>query len=78
MTETIQIVLDTKLRKAADNAARKKKMNRSALVRDALQDYLKRMQFAEMVEQELRGYRAIPQTEEEIHMWEGVEAWPGD
>jgi metal-responsive CopG/Arc/MetJ family transcriptional regulator len=34
--ETVQIVLDKKLLRAADQAARRTKRNRSALVRDAL------------------------------------------
>lgn len=40
--QTIQVVLDTKLLQAADRAAKRQKMNRSALIRDALREHLKR------------------------------------
>src|SRR5215467_4003608 len=39
--ETIQIVLDKKLLRATDQAARQTKRNRSALVRDALREHLR-------------------------------------
>jgi metal-responsive CopG/Arc/MetJ family transcriptional regulator len=38
--ETIQIVLDKNLLQAADQAARRTKQNRSALVREALRKHL--------------------------------------
>ena len=38
--ETIQVVLDAKLLKAADVAAKRQKVNRSALIRQALQEHL--------------------------------------
>ena len=42
--ETVQIVLDKKLLQAADQAARRTKRNRSALVRDALREHLQRLE----------------------------------
>src|SRR5213595_3079127 len=41
--EIVQIVLDKKLLRAADEAARRTKRNRSALVRDALREHLRRL-----------------------------------
>jgi len=41
--ETIQVVLDKPLLKAADTAAKRRKKNRSALIRQALQEHLKRL-----------------------------------
>ena len=38
--QIIQVVLDTKLLKAADTAAKRRKVNRSALIRQALQEHL--------------------------------------
>ena len=38
--EIIQVVLDTKLLQAADLAAKRQKVNRSALIRQALQQHL--------------------------------------
>ena len=74
--ETIQVVLDTKLLKAADLAAKRQKMNRSALIRDALQQHLKRLRDLQLEEQDRRGYLAQPQREEEFRIWEDAAAWP--
>ena len=74
--ETIQVVLDTKLLKAADLAAKRRKVNRSALIRDALREHLKRSRELELEERDRRGYLAKPQREEEFRMWEDAAAWP--
>ena len=77
-TETIQGLLDTKLRKAADLAAKRQKVNRSALIRRALQEHLKRLRVVEVEERDRRGYEAQPQREDEFRVWEGAAAWPED
>jgi len=74
--ETIQIVIDSKLRQTADRLAKRKKVNRSALVRDALREYVKRERIREMEERERRAYLAHPQTDDEWLIWEGEAAWP--
>ena len=74
--ETIQVVLDAKLLKATDLAAKRQKVNRSALVREALQQHLKRLHDLELEEQDRRGYLAQPQREEEFRVWEDTAAWP--
>jgi metal-responsive CopG/Arc/MetJ family transcriptional regulator len=74
--ETIQVVLDTKLLKATDLAAKRQKVNRSALIRDALQRHLKRLRELELEEQDRRGYLAKPQRAEEYRTWEDAAAWP--
>ena len=74
--ETIQVVLDTKLLKATDVAAKRQKLNRSALVRHALQQHLKRLRELELEEQDRRGYLAKPQREDEFRLWEDAAAWP--
>ena len=74
--ETIQVVLDTKLLKAANHAAKRQKVNRSALIRQALQQYLKRLREMELEEQDRRGYMARPQREDEYRVWEDAAAWP--
>ena len=76
--ETIQVVLDSKLLRAADLAAKRQKVNRSALVRQALQDHLKRLRELELEEQDRRGYLAQPQREDEFRIWEEAAAWPED
>ena len=74
--ETIQVVLDAKLLKAADHAARRQKVNRSVLIRQALQRHLKHLREQEMEEQDRRGYLARPQRNEEFRLWEDDAAWP--
>ena len=74
--ETIQVVLDTKLLKATDLAAKRHKVNRSALIRQALQQHLKRMRELELEERDRRGYLAQPQREEEFRVWEDAAVWP--
>lgn len=74
--ETIQVVLDTKLLKAADQAAKRRRVNRSALIREALQDYLKRVRLREMEDQDRRGYERLPQQPTEYQPLEENSAWP--
>jgi metal-responsive CopG/Arc/MetJ family transcriptional regulator len=74
--ETIQVVLDEKLLKAADLAAKRQKVNRSALIRHALQQYLKRLRELELEERDRRGYLAKPQREQDFRIWEDAAAWP--
>jgi metal-responsive CopG/Arc/MetJ family transcriptional regulator len=76
--ETIQVVIDAKLLKAADLAAKRQKVNRSALIRHALQEHLKRLRELELEERDRRGYTARPQRSEEYSVWEDAAAWPED
>jgi metal-responsive CopG/Arc/MetJ family transcriptional regulator len=74
--ETIQVVLDAKLLKDADRAAKRQKINRSALIRQALDEHLKRMREQDFEEEERRAYKAHPQRDEEFRIWEGAAVWP--
>jgi len=76
--ETIQVVLDAKLLKAADTAAKREKVNRSALIRQALEEYLKRLHVRDLEDRDRRGYQAKPQCKEEYRPWEDAAAWPED
>lgn len=76
--ETIQVVLDAKLLKAADLAAKRQKRNRSALIRDALREHLKRLQIRALEERDREGYRARPQRPAEHQPWENIAAWPDE
>jgi metal-responsive CopG/Arc/MetJ family transcriptional regulator len=76
--ETIQVVLDAKLLKAADLAAKRQKVNRSALVRQALQEHLRRLHMMDLEERDRRGYQTRPQRVEEYRPWEEAASWPED
>jgi metal-responsive CopG/Arc/MetJ family transcriptional regulator len=74
--ETIQVVLDSKLLKAADLAAKRYEVNRSALIRQALDRHLKYLHDLELEDRDRRGYLAHPQREEEFRIWEDAASWP--
>jgi metal-responsive CopG/Arc/MetJ family transcriptional regulator len=74
--ETIQIVLDKKLLRATDQAARRTKQNRSALVREALRAHLQKMEILAKEQRDRDGYARYPQNAGEVSRWEAVAAWP--
>ena len=74
--ETIRLVLDAKLLKAADLAARRQKLNRSALIRQALREHLRRLNTLNLEAIDRRGYAIQPQLVEESSTWEDAAAWP--
>jgi len=76
--ETIQVVLDQKLLRAADAAARRTKQNRSALIRDALRAHLRKLHIRALEDQERAAYTRQPASLEESLMWEGEAAWPAE
>ena len=76
--ETVQIVLDSKLLRAADQAARRAKQNRSALVREALREHLRRLEIRAMEERDRAGYLKLPQQLDEARAWEAEAAWPAE
>jgi metal-responsive CopG/Arc/MetJ family transcriptional regulator len=74
--EIVQIVLDKKLLQAADQAAKRTKRNRSALVRDALREHLRRLELRASEERDRQGYTHHAQADEEAGAWESEAAWP--
>jgi len=76
--ETIQVVLDKKLLQATDKAARRTKLNRSALVREALREHLRRLQVRALEERDREAYSKLPQSLEEVRLWEAEAVWPAE
>lgn len=74
--ETIQVVLDSELLRAADGAARRGRVNRSALIRRALREHLKRLNTRDLEARDRRGYLEHPEDAAETAGWERVAAWP--
>jgi hypothetical protein len=74
--ETIQIVLETELRIAADKAALRCRLNRSQLVLEALREYLLRLETRAREESDREGYRKSPSVRGEAQAWESEAAWP--
>jgi metal-responsive CopG/Arc/MetJ family transcriptional regulator len=73
---TIQIVLEKELLQATDRAARRMKRNRSALVREALREHLRRLEVRAQEERDRAGYSKRPQVQDESRPWEAEAAWP--
>ena len=69
---------DTGGRNAPLNGGKRRKVNRSALFREALREYLRRAHIAELEERDRRGYEARPETEEERAFGKGETAWLED
>jgi metal-responsive CopG/Arc/MetJ family transcriptional regulator len=76
--ETIQVVLDKKLLHATDQAARRTKRNRSALIRDALREHLHKLETRVRELRDREGYAKNPQNEQEPYAWEREAAWPAE
>jgi hypothetical protein len=74
--EIIQVVLGKKLLHATDQAARQTKRNRSALVRDALREHLRRLEARAREERDRQGYSTRPQRTAETDVWEAEAVWP--
>lgn len=74
--ETIHVVLDTELLAAASRTARRRKQNRSALIRDALRDHLAKLEIREREERDRRGYEKFPAGGADGAEWESEAAWP--
>ena len=74
--EIVQIVLDKKLLQATDQAARRTRRNRSALVRDALREHLRCLKLRASEERDRQGYSKLPQADAETHGWESEAKWP--
>ena len=76
--ETVQVVLDKSLLLATDRAARRMKQNRSALVREALREHLKRLEVRSSEQRDRAGYARQPQSRQESDSWEAEAAWPAE
>jgi metal-responsive CopG/Arc/MetJ family transcriptional regulator len=73
---TIQVVIEEDLLRSADRAARRLKLNRSALIRNALRDHLKRLQYRELERREREAYERIPDDPADFAVWDEVAVWP--
>jgi metal-responsive CopG/Arc/MetJ family transcriptional regulator len=74
--ETVQIVLERKLLEATDRAARRTRRNRSAFVRDALREHLRRLEMRALEERDREGYSKQAASHGESRRWEAEAAWP--
>ncbi len=76
--QTIQVVLDEPLLEAANRAARQAKVNRSALVRQALRSYLRLLEIRDRERRDREGYEQLPDTADGLDVWEQAASWPDE
>jgi metal-responsive CopG/Arc/MetJ family transcriptional regulator len=76
--EIVQIVLDKRLLTATDQAAKRTKRNRSALVRDALREHLRRLELRASEERDRQGYSRRSQDDADAQGWEAEAMWLDD
>ena len=74
--ETIQVVLDSSLLRAADGAAKRARINRSALIRNALREHLRNLRVRELETCDREGYTRRPECSNDG--WEKVASWPAE
>ena len=74
--EIIQVVLDSELLRAANGAAKRARVNRSVLIREALREHLERLRRREVEARDRRGYREHPEAADDVAAWERVASWP--
>ncbi len=67
--KTVQILVEEELLKATDQAARRTRMNRSALVREALRSHLRELHRRELEKADREGCQRHPQ-QVELAVWE--------
>jgi metal-responsive CopG/Arc/MetJ family transcriptional regulator len=69
-------VLDSELLRATNGAAKRARINRSSLIREALREHLKGLRAREIEARDQRGYRRRPDAAGDAAAWERVASWP--
>ena len=75
---TIQVVMEDELLRRVDKAVARLKVNRSALVRQALRQHLGQLRVREREVADRRGYERVPEKGSDLAAWDSVTAWPED
>jgi metal-responsive CopG/Arc/MetJ family transcriptional regulator len=68
--KTARIVLDGELLRDTDEAARRLRLSRSALVREALREHLRGLEVRDLEERDRAGYAKLPQQLDRSSLWE--------
>ena len=51
-------------------------LSRSALIRDAVREHLRRLEIRELEERDRKGYETGPPVDDELSVWESEATWP--
>ncbi len=81
LMKTVQITLDEALLQQVDEVVQNEGTNRSAYIREILEEALKRYRIAQLEKKHREGYERLPiQPEEieELELRESAQVWPDD
>ena len=73
--KTIQVIIDEELLAKVDEVVQAKGTNRSAFIREALAEALRRYRIAQMEKQDAASYARHPAEPVEFQIWESEQAW---
>ena len=73
--ERVHMVLDKDLLRATDRAARKMKVNRSVLLREALREHLRHLEIQSKEDHYREGYALRPHKGVDMSAWEAEGVW---
>jgi metal-responsive CopG/Arc/MetJ family transcriptional regulator len=74
--ETVRVVLGKDLLRGADRVARLHRTSRSALIREALREHLKRLAVGQREGHDREGYAARPTGRDDLGVWDKFAEWP--
>jgi metal-responsive CopG/Arc/MetJ family transcriptional regulator len=72
----IQILMDDELLREIDQVARRRKTDRSKLLRVAARGFLDALRRRELEARHRKGYTSEPTDDGELGLWEAAQAWP--
>jgi metal-responsive CopG/Arc/MetJ family transcriptional regulator len=76
--KTIQVVLEDELLREVDREARRARVNRSRLIREALRQLLRQRKIHELEGRHRQAYGQAPETAGEFDVFDVVRAWPDE
>jgi metal-responsive CopG/Arc/MetJ family transcriptional regulator len=76
--KTIQMTIDEQLLERVDEAVETLNTNRSAFIREALEQVLKGYHIRQLEQQEAEAYAHMPMQLEEVEMWREAQVWGDD
>ena len=74
--QLIHVAVERDLLRRVDRAARRLKLSRSALIREALRQHLEPLLLRSREEADRHGYEFSPENTDALRAWDGVAAWP--
>jgi len=74
--KAVQILMEEDLIAAVDQEAKRRQLDRSKVIRTALQRFLAESRRHALEQQHIEGYRKRPVQKREIKAWERVQEWP--